>query len=128
MNSKTLPYLLLAPATIFLVVFFLWPFLQIAWLAFTVPQYQRDAAYFAPLADLRVPGGTDLAFALVPYHPERQEAGTTDAQIDLIDGHLGSRRWGVCTECGMARAGREEIPGLLDLHRTIVQGAAVSAR
>lgn len=35
MNSKTLPYLLLAPATIFLVVFFLWPFLQIAWLAFT---------------------------------------------------------------------------------------------
>lgn len=36
MNSKTLPYLLLAPATIFLVVFFLWPFLQIAWLAFTI--------------------------------------------------------------------------------------------
>jgi len=35
MNSKTLPYLLLAPATIFLVVFFLWPFLQIAWLAFS---------------------------------------------------------------------------------------------
>ncbi len=38
MNSKTLPYLLLAPATIFLVVFFLWPFLQIAWLAFTTPE------------------------------------------------------------------------------------------
>ncbi len=35
MNSKTLPYLLLAPATIFLIVFFLWPFLQIAWLAFS---------------------------------------------------------------------------------------------
>jgi multiple sugar transport system permease protein len=38
MNSKTLPYLLLAPATIFLVVFFLWPFLQIAWLAFSTPE------------------------------------------------------------------------------------------
>jgi len=35
MQNKTLPYLLLAPATIFLVVFFLWPFLQIAWLAFS---------------------------------------------------------------------------------------------
>jgi len=35
LNSKTLPYLLLAPATIFLAVFFVWPFLQIAWLAFT---------------------------------------------------------------------------------------------
>jgi multiple sugar transport system permease protein len=38
MNSRTLPYLLLAPATIFLVVFFLWPFLQIAWLAFSTPE------------------------------------------------------------------------------------------
>src|SRR5690606_28296045 len=38
MNSKTLPYLLLAPATVFLVVFFLWPFLQIAWLAFSTPE------------------------------------------------------------------------------------------
>ena len=27
MNQRLLPYLLLAPATIFLVVFFLWPFL-----------------------------------------------------------------------------------------------------
>ncbi|RYG12105.1 MAG: sugar ABC transporter permease [Burkholderiales bacterium] len=35
MNSKTLPYLLLAPATIFLAVFFVWPFVQIAWLAFS---------------------------------------------------------------------------------------------
>lgn len=98
----------------------------IAWFAFTVPQYQRDPAYFAPLADLRVPAETDLAFALVPYHAERQDEGTTDAQVELVDRHLHGRRWGVCTECGMARAEREEIPGLLDLHRTIVEGAAVS--
>jgi multiple sugar transport system permease protein len=38
LNAKTLPYLLLAPATLFLVVFFLWPFLQIAWLAFSTPE------------------------------------------------------------------------------------------
>ena len=35
MNPKALPYLLLAPATLFLCVFFLYPFLQIAFLAFT---------------------------------------------------------------------------------------------
>jgi hypothetical protein len=28
--------------------------------------------------------------------------------------------WGICTECGMGRAVRDEIPGLLDLHRQIV--------
>jgi multiple sugar transport system permease protein len=35
MNQRYIPYLLLAPATLFLVVFFLWPFVQIAMLAFT---------------------------------------------------------------------------------------------
>jgi multiple sugar transport system permease protein len=34
MNTKALPYLLLLPATLFLVVFFLYPFVQIAVLAF----------------------------------------------------------------------------------------------
>lgn len=34
-NPKTLPYLLLAPATLFLVVFFLYPFLLVAWEAFS---------------------------------------------------------------------------------------------
>ena len=99
----------------------------IAWFAFTVPQDQRDAAYFAPLADLRVAETTDLAFALVPYHPDRQAAGTTEAQVRLIDDELGTRRWGVCTECGMGRVAREDVTGLLDLHRAIVAEAGVPA-
>jgi multiple sugar transport system permease protein len=33
-----LPYLLLLPATLFLLVFFVYPFLQIAWLAFSGPE------------------------------------------------------------------------------------------
>ena len=37
MNTKALPYLLLLPATLFLLVFFVYPFLQIAWLAFSGP-------------------------------------------------------------------------------------------
>lgn len=35
MNSKAIPYLLLLPATLFLAVFFIFPFVQIALLAFT---------------------------------------------------------------------------------------------
>jgi multiple sugar transport system permease protein len=35
MRPRYLPYMLLLPATVFLIVFFLWPFLQIAVLAFT---------------------------------------------------------------------------------------------
>jgi hypothetical protein len=93
---------------------------SIGFVAFTVPQYQREEGYFAPLASLDVAGETELYFALVPYHPEHQAEGTTDAQVRLIDAHLGERAWGICTECGMARAERDEIPTLLDLHREII--------
>lgn len=98
---------------------------QVGWLSFTVPQYQRDPAYFAPLEDLAVDSGTELYFALVPYHPAEQEPGTTRDQVRLVDAHLptpgsGPVEWGVCTECGMARAERDDIPGLLDRHAEIL--------
>lgn len=38
MNPKALPYVLLLPATLFLLVFFVYPFLQIAILAFSGPE------------------------------------------------------------------------------------------
>ena len=97
----------------------------VSFVSFTVPQYQREESYFAPLAGLAAGPGTELNFALVPYHPADQAPGTTGDQVRLIDAALaaspgGSRAWGICTECGMGRADREEIPGLLDLHREIV--------
>ena len=97
----------------------------VSFVSFTVPQYQREDSYFAPLAQLTADPGTELNFALVPYHPAEQAPGTTNAQVRLIDAALaasagGSRDWGVCTECGMGRAGRDEIPALLDLHRQII--------
>lgn len=95
------------------------------WFAFTVPQYQRDPSYFAPLRDLAAPAGTELYFALVPYHLAEQEPGTTDEQVRLVEENLSGARgepgdWGICTECGMARAEADEIPGLLDTHREIL--------
>jgi hypothetical protein len=103
----------------------------IAWFAFTVPQDQRSPAYFAALRDLRVRAGTELYFALVPYHPDRQAPGTTDEQIRIIDGLLvnhpgnGHVTWGVCTECGMGRVDRADTLRLLDLHREIAAGVLV---
>jgi hypothetical protein len=41
---------------------------------------QGYGRYFAPLADLRTGPETELYFALVPYYPARQAAGTTARQ------------------------------------------------
>ena len=98
-------------------------------ISFTVPQDRADEAYFAPASELVTPAGTELYFALVPYHPETQPAGATADQIRHVDAALarlaaGPRTWGICTECGMGRVRREDVPALLDLHRTILEGAA----
>ena len=97
----------------------------VSFVSFTVPQDQHDAAYFTPLEQLRADHGTELYFALVPYYPETQGAGTTAEQIAHIDAALaaspaGARSWGVCTECGMGRAEQDKIAGLLDLHSAIM--------
>jgi hypothetical protein len=93
--------------------------------SFTVPQYQREESYFAPLAGLAADPGTELNFALVPYHPAEQAPGTTGDQVELIDAALaaspgGRRDWGICTECGMGRVSQDEVPALLDLHRQLI--------
>ena len=97
----------------------------VSFVSFTVPQYQRAESYFAPLTELTADPRTELNFALVPYHPADQEPGTTGDQIRLIEAALaaspgGSRTWGICTECGMGRVNREDIPALLDLHSQII--------
>jgi hypothetical protein len=97
----------------------------VSFVAFTVPQYQREDGYFAPLGELTAGPATELNFALVPYHPAEQAPGTTGVQVRLIDAALaarpaGGRGWGICTECGMGRAQRDDIPTLLDLHREIL--------
>jgi hypothetical protein len=97
----------------------------VSWASFTVPQARRDAGYFAPLRDLTAGPETELYFALVPYHPDDQSDGTATDQARHIDAALqlsaaGSREWGICTECGMGRVERDDVPTLLDLHREIL--------
>jgi hypothetical protein len=92
------------------------------WVSFTVPQARSDAGYFSPLGDLNAGPETELYFALVPYHPDDQPAGTTAAQVEHLDSALGAREWGICTECGMGRVAAGDVPRLLDLHREILTG------
>ena len=101
----------------------------VSFVSFTVPQDQRAESYFAPLAGLATGPDTELNFGIVPYHPGDQAPGTTSDQERLIDAALadspgGTCEWGICTECGMGRAGREEMPVLLDLHRQILAAGA----
>jgi hypothetical protein len=97
-----------------------------SWVSFTVPQDRADEDYFAPLADLRTEPVTELYFALVPYHPDDQPPGHTAAQVHLIDRLLPTTAgaWGICTECGMGRVDRADVPRLLDLHRQILDAFA----
>jgi hypothetical protein len=97
----------------------------VSFVSFTVPQNQQEESYFAPLAGLAAGPETELNFALVPYHPAQQPAGTTRQQARLIDAALaksanGGRAWGICTECGMGRVDRDDVPVLLDRYREIL--------
>jgi hypothetical protein len=93
----------------------------LSFVSLTVPQNATAPEYFAPLAELRVPDETELYLALVPYHPESQASGTTDEQIRLVDEQLGTREWGICTECGMGRVEREDVLPMLDSYREILR-------
>lgn len=94
----------------------------VRWFSFTVPQDRGDRAYFEAVSELSTGPETELYFALVPYHPDQQAEGTTDAQARWIDEFLpsGASAWGICTECGMARVDRADVVRLIDLHRTIL--------
>jgi hypothetical protein len=100
----------------------------VSFVSFTVPQNQHDESYFAALTELTVGRETELNFALVPYYPADQPAGTTQKQTRLIDAALAKganddRAWGICTECGMGRVDRADVPTLLDRYREILAGS-----
>ncbi|GAA5147754.1 hypothetical protein GCM10023321_09010 [Pseudonocardia eucalypti] len=76
------------------------------WLHLPVPKDRDDDAYFAPLAELRLPAATELYLGLV-------HADDTEGTRRRITTALGVRpRFGVATECGMGRTPRAEVPGL----------------
>jgi hypothetical protein len=90
----------------------------IAWIHMPVPRERDDADFFAPLADLELPDSTELYLGLV--HQSGGKEGT-QRRIDAASRVV--QRYGVATECGLGRRGRDTIPGLMDQHAEVAEKA-----
>ena len=87
-----------------------------------VPIERDDAAYFAPLADVEVPDGTELVLGLVHH-----EDGVAGALGRIRAARTAVPRFGIATECGMGRGTPERTAPLLDLHRQVVEAVDAGA-
>jgi len=72
MYSRKLPYLLLLPSTLFLCVFFLYPFVLVAWQAFVTDKGELTSEYFMEMAthwkfNTALINTLLLALAVVPF-------------------------------------------------------------
>jgi multiple sugar transport system permease protein len=72
MYSKSLPYLLLLPATLFLCVFFLYPFSLVAWQAFATDTGELTSSFFQEMAshwkfNIALLNTVLLVLAVVPF-------------------------------------------------------------
>ena len=86
------------------------------WIHLPVPKERDDADYFRPLADLNIGDRTELYLGLV--HMTGGMEGT-ERRIDAAQIHVS--HFGIATECGLARRGKETIPKLLDQHAILMK-------
>ncbi len=87
----------------------------VAWFHLPVPIERDDAAYFAPLADLDLPAGTEIELGLLHH-----EDGIEGAERRIAAAATVLDRFGVGTECGFGRGPAERTAPLLDLHAAVV--------
>jgi hypothetical protein len=76
-----------------------------------VPQDRTDAAYYAPLRELRLPAATTLYLGLIHH----DDAAGDQARIAAASAFVPA--FGVATECGWGRGDPEKIPDLMAAHR-----------
>jgi hypothetical protein len=86
----------------------------LTWLHLPVPRDRDDAAYFAPLSELRLPPSTGLYLGLV--HLSDGAEGTR-RRAATARGYV--RDFGVATECGWGRRDPSSVPDLLRLHAEV---------
>ncbi len=84
------------------------------WVHMPVPQGRDDAAYFAPLAGLRLRPETELYLGLIHL-----DDGVAGAERRVAAARPFVADFGVATECGMGRRPPETIPDLLALHAAV---------
>jgi ubiquinone/menaquinone biosynthesis C-methylase UbiE len=93
------------------------------WIHMPVPRDRIDEAYYAPLAELRLPPETELHLGLV-HHTDGAE-GT--ARRMEVAGRFASD-FGIATECGWGRRAPATIPELLRIHRELSMPVQPSGR
>jgi hypothetical protein len=76
-----------------------------------VPQDRTDAAYYAPLRDLRSPANTTLYLGLI-HHDDHDGDQARIASASAV-----VPSFGVASECGWGRSDPERVPDLLAAHR-----------
>jgi hypothetical protein len=83
---------------------------RVDYLHLPVPQDRDDDAYFAPLADLDLSGGTKLYLGLIHYNDPAGDRARMAAAGRVC------KNFGIATECGWGRADPDRLDGLLAAH------------
>ena len=86
------------------------------WVHMPVPRDRDDAAYFAPLENLRLAPDTELYLGLV-----HSTDGLAGSRRRLATASKFRAEFGVGTECGFGRRDPATIPALLALHRDVIE-------
>jgi hypothetical protein len=82
----------------------------LGWIHMPIPREWTEERYFAPLADLKLPSGTELYLGL--FHIRTgEDANYTRARA----AQRYVKKFGIATECGLGRRDPASIPGLLEL-------------
>jgi hypothetical protein len=91
---------------------------NINWVHLPVPKSRVDVEYFEPLKvmDVRRRGETELYLGLV----HANDCEGTKKRIEIAEKVLGSRCFGVGTECGWGRHGDEEFESMLEVSESVV--------
>lgn len=84
------------------------------WLHLPVPRNRDDEAYFAPLANLRLPADCEIYLGLI-----HATDGIEGAKRRISAAECTLQKFGVATECGFGRRPAETVPQLLALHRQV---------
>ncbi len=83
-----------------------------------VPVDRSDAAYFAPLRNLRLRPETKLSLGLI-----HDQDGVWGAAKRIASAEQFVHDFSIATECGFGRRAPETIPGLLRLHAELAGSA-----
>ncbi|MCB0122951.1 MAG: hypothetical protein KDE58_11940 [Caldilineaceae bacterium] len=86
----------------------------LTWIHMPVPRDRTDAAYFAPLKQLKLDTETELYLGLVHYTD-----GVAGTQQRIQAAQQVITDFGVATECGLGRRPAETIPDLLAIHAAV---------